>query len=46
MLVLGSTIGHGTNIIVNELAKIYQLSASYKLPNYFGNSVFSMVKNA
>ncbi len=46
MLILGSKIGHGTNIIANELTKICQLNASYKLPNYFGNSIFCMVENA
>jgi Na+-transporting NADH:ubiquinone oxidoreductase subunit NqrD len=46
MLTLGSKIGHGTNIIANELTKICQLNASYKLPNYFGNSIFYMVENA
>lgn len=46
MLAFGSTTGHGTNNIVNELAKICQLSASCKLPNYFGTSIFCMVENA
>jgi hypothetical protein len=43
MLVFGSTIGHGTNNIANELAKI---CAYCKLPNDFGNSIFCIVENA
>jgi hypothetical protein len=46
MLAFGNTREHGTNTIASELSKICQLSASCKLPNYFGNSIFCMVENA
>ncbi len=45
MLALTNTTRHGTNIMLVNI-KIYQLSASCKLPNCFDNSIFYMLKNA